>query len=66
MEQLQPKTGNPLEILVLYILLILYLPNVSKNSIMTQEEINYLHNKKEVPVSFSWDKIVSAHGLAMA
>ena len=29
-EQLRPKTGNPLEILFLSILLILCLPNISK------------------------------------
>ena len=40
MEQLRPKTGNTLEIFVLSILSILCLPNVQKNSIMAQEEIN--------------------------
>ena len=33
---------------------------------MTQEEINYLHNTKEVLVSPAWDNIVSDHLSAMA
>ena len=64
MEQLWPKTGNPLAIFFLPILLILCLPNVSKISIMAQENIKYLHNTKLVLVSVSWENIVSAHGAA--
>ena len=66
MDQLQPKTGNPLEIFSLSILLISCLPNVSKNYIMAQDKINYMNNKKGVLVSVSLGKTVSAHGAAMA
>ena len=32
-----------------------------KNSIIAQDEINYLHNTKEVLVSVDWENIVSDH-----
>ena len=32
------------------------------NYIMAQENINYMHNTKEVLVSITWENIVSAHG----
>ena len=32
------------------------------NSIMAQDNTNYLNNKKEVLVSVAWENIVSAHG----
>ena len=33
---------------------------------MAQENIKYLHNKKEVLVSVAWENIVSDHGAATA
>ena len=49
MDQPRPKTGNPLEYFFVFslFLLILCLPNVSKTLIMTQDQINCLHNKTE-------------------
>ena len=49
MEQLQPKTGNILVIFCDFslFLLILFLPNVSKNLTMIQDHINCMHNNNE-------------------
>ena len=36
------------------------------NSIMAQEDINYMHNTKERPVIIVWENIVSAYGVDTA
>ena len=36
------------------------------NSILEQEKINYLHNRKEGLVSVALENIVSAHGIDTA
>ena len=66
MEQIHPKTWNSLETYLLSNLLILGLPNVSKNYMVEQDKINYLHNKKEVLVIVAWKNIVLAHGAVTA
>ena len=66
MEQLHPKTGNPLAVFNLSILSILCIPNVSKKSIMAQENINHMHNTKEILVIVAWKNILLAHGSATA
>ena len=50
MEQLRPKTGNPFVIyFCLYMFVLIYcVPNVFENPIITQYQINCLHNTKEV------------------
>ena len=66
MEQLQTKQGNPLVILFsrfsLYYAFLIF----QTNSIMEQENINYLHNTKEKLMSVTWENIGLAHGAATA
>ena len=64
MDQLRPKTGNYLEIFFLSIFEYYVFLIFQTNSIMSQNNLNYLHNKKEGLVSVAWEIIVSAHGAA--
>ena len=67
MEQLRPKIGNPLAILVLFILLILCLPNISNKFYHgTGGDQLSAQQKKEGLVSVPWESIASDHGADMA
>ena len=69
MEQLWPKTGNPLTTfsgLSLFLLLLLCLPNV-KNKYYHGKVSDILSAQhKEVLASVSWENVVSAHVAATA
>ena len=67
MEQIWPKTGNPLGVFwFLFILLILCLPNVSKNIYHITGSDQFSAQKKGVLVSVAWENIVSSHKAATA
>ena len=62
MDQIRPKTGNPMDnffhTFYKYYVLLMF----QTNSIMAQKNINYLHNTKEGLTNVSWKNIVSDHG----
>ena len=64
MDQLCPKMGNPLTIFICFslFLLILCLPNVSKNSCHDTGSDKFSAEHKGGLVSVSWEHIVPAHG----
>ena len=67
MEQVRPKTENPLAIFwFLYILLILCLTNVSKKYYHGTGSDQFDEQNKGGLVIFSWENIVSAHRAATA
>ena len=63
MDQIRPKTGNPLAILFLflYVLLILCVPNVSKHSYHDTGSDQLSAQHKGVLVIVVWEHAVSDH-----
>ena len=66
MEQLWPKTGNPLAIIfvISLFLSILSVPNVTKYSYHETGSVQLNAQHKLVMVSSVWEQIVSPHGAA--
>ena len=64
MDQLRPKIGNPSEVCFwfLYILLVLYLPNVPKKYYHGTGEDQLSAQYKGGMVSVAYENVVSAHG----